>query len=198
MIKPSHFSVLSMCISLISLCIPNALAESNYHYGIAADTIKNVQSQVACSYGQKVNEKGLRTVGNLLLGVAEVPKGIINTTNDSNIFFGLTGGLLKGVINTTGRVLNGVVDLVTMPVPTKTFVYPEFSWENFDEDTRYGDLLRLDRCPENDAVIAKPVAMPKKQPVVITPPRQNLTPSGAYKDRSNQKLDTLFQRQMMK
>ncbi|MFK5950031.1 MAG: exosortase system-associated protein, TIGR04073 family, partial [Methylococcales bacterium] len=57
------------------------------------------------SYGDKVGKKALNSFSNLTTAVLEIPKNIINTTNESNIAYGITGGLFKGVIHTIGRVL---------------------------------------------------------------------------------------------
>ena len=73
----------------------------------------------------------------------EIPKNIINTTNDSNVAWGFVGGLAKGILNTVGRMMVGLTDLITFPLPTKPFIYPKYVWDDFDEDTTYGEVFRL-------------------------------------------------------
>lgn len=48
------------------------------------------------SYGSKVGNKALNGLSNIFTAVLEIPKNIINTTNDSNIAYGAVGGLAKG------------------------------------------------------------------------------------------------------
>lgn len=95
------------------------------------------------SYGSKVGNKALNGFANMATAVLEIPKNIINTSNDSNIAWGAVGGLMKGIINTTGRMFSGMIDFVTAPLPTKPFVYPAYIWDDFDEDTSYGKVFRL-------------------------------------------------------
>jgi putative exosortase-associated protein (TIGR04073 family) len=104
------------------------------------------------SYGSKVGHKFLNGFANIATGVLEIPKSVINTTNESNIVYGVFGGVLKGVINTGGRIVVGVVDLVTAPLPTKPIVYPRYVWDDFDADTTYGDVFRDDFDNDTDEV----------------------------------------------
>jgi putative exosortase-associated protein (TIGR04073 family) len=196
--KSNRLAVPLICAALMSVFPVTTLADGAVDYGAIAETADNLQSQAPCSYGRKINEKGLRSVANLLLSFPELPKGVINVTNDSNIFFGLTGGFLKGVINTSGRLAAGVVDLVTLPIPTKPIAYPLYAWEDFDQDTRYESLFRSDKCPNVDSVVAKPEPTPAKPAAVVTPPRPVIDNTSGYPDQNNQKIDTLFQQRMMK
>jgi len=196
MIKSNRFSLPLFCAALLSVHPSIGLAIDAVDYGAVAEVANRIQSQAPCSYGRKINEKGLRTVANLFLGLAEVPRGIVNVTNDSNIFFGLTGGLLKGVINTTGRLGAGVVDLMTLPVPTKPIVHPLYAWEDFDQDTRYDSLFRADKCPDDDAVVGRPVAAAK--PAVVQAPPGQPMPNRGIPEQNNRKIDTLFQQRMLK
>jgi putative exosortase-associated protein (TIGR04073 family) len=97
------------------------------------------------SYGDKVGLKTFNAFANLTTGWLEIPKNIINTTNQSNFFYGVFGGLLKGIVNAVGRMGAGVADLITFPLPTKSIARPVFIWDNFDVDTTYGDVFRLDK-----------------------------------------------------
>ncbi len=99
------------------------------------------------SYGDKVGEKALSGFTNINTALLEIPKNIINTTNESNVAFGFVGGLTKGLLNTMGRVMAGVADLVTAPIITKPIVRPDRIWDDFDTDTTYGQVFRLDNEP---------------------------------------------------
>ncbi len=94
------------------------------------------------SYGAKVGHKALNGFANIATGILEIPKNVINTTNQSNIVYGVFGGVLKGIINTGGRIVVGVTDLITAPLPTKPIVYPVYVWDDFDADTTYGEVFR--------------------------------------------------------
>jgi putative exosortase-associated protein (TIGR04073 family) len=71
------------------------------------------------SYGEKIGNKTLWSLSNMTLGILEVPKGIIKTSNDSNIAYGLTAGTFLGLINTVGRTGVGVIDFITFPLATR-------------------------------------------------------------------------------
>ncbi len=95
------------------------------------------------SYGSQVGNKALNGFANMTTAVLEIPKNIINTTNDSNVAWGTVGGLAKGILNTAGRIVTGMTDFVTAPLPTKPIVYPAYIWDDFDVDTSYGKAFRL-------------------------------------------------------
>lgn len=96
------------------------------------------------SYGSQVGHKALNGFVNLTTGILEIPKNIINTVNDSNIVLGSVGGLMKGIVHTLGRVGVGFTDLITAPIPTKPIAQPVYIWDDFDLDTTYGSVFRLE------------------------------------------------------
>ncbi len=100
------------------------------------------------SYGQAVGRKLGVGFANIVLSWVEIPKSMINGYNNSayesgvpGFAYGLTGGLVQGVVNTTGRVFTGVLDVVTFPLPTKPIPGPAFVWEDFRGDTHYGQAF---------------------------------------------------------
>ncbi len=102
------------------------------------------QESATPSYGEKVKAKAGSGVVNIVSAPVEIPKSIINTTNESNFIFGIVGGAVEGLLNTAGRVANGVSDLLTAPVPTRPVVYPERVWDDMNADTTYGDIFIAD------------------------------------------------------
>ena len=110
---------------------------------LASSTI--IADEQEQSYVSKVEKKALNGVTNIFTAFLEIPKSIINTTNESNLVYGLVGGSLKGAVNTIGRFITGVNDLATAPLPTKQVVSPAYIWDDFDVNTTYGDIFRLDR-----------------------------------------------------
>jgi len=95
------------------------------------------------SYGSKVGNKALNGFVNMTTSLLEIPKSIINVTNDSNLAFGAVGGFGQGVLNTFGRIIVGTMDVITAPIPTKQVVHPAYVWDDFDADTSYGEVFRL-------------------------------------------------------
>jgi putative exosortase-associated protein (TIGR04073 family) len=91
----------------------------------------------ADGYVSSVSEKFTRGVSNMFTGLGEVPKNIVNISNQTNPVIGSTGGLLVGTLNTLGRTASGVFDIVTSPLPTKSMVQPENVWTDFDKNTSY-------------------------------------------------------------
>ncbi len=100
-------------------------------------------------YGERFGHKIVNGLSNMTLSVLEIPKNIINTTNQSNIFYGLTGGLAKGIINMVGRTAAGATDFITSPLPTRQLVEPAYPWQDyFEKDTAYGKVFKMDTQPD--------------------------------------------------
>ena len=96
------------------------------------------------SYGSTIGNKALNGFANISTSVLEIPKSIINESNQSNVIWGFFGGAIKGIIQTTGRIGVGLADLITFPIPTKPIVHPAYVWDDFDVDTTYGEVFRLE------------------------------------------------------
>ena len=197
--KFSRFFVSLLFLGLVAAYAPMTQAEMQQQgYGNQASA--PVNSTQHRSYGSKVGNKALNAFANLTTSVLEIPKNIINTTNKSNIIYGAVGGLFKGLVNTAGRIGVGVADLVTLPLPTKPIAYPVYIWDDFDVDTTYGPVFRLDESRKTES---SAVQVPSTEPVVAAP--AVVTPKAAVVDRSeqygqetNRKLDTIFKKEMMK
>ena len=87
--------------------------------------------------GSPFVSKASHGVANIVTGMIEIPKNVTNITHDSNIFAGMTVGLLRGVVHGVSRTLIGVADLVSSPFAKHLYVSPGYGWERFSEDTRY-------------------------------------------------------------
>ncbi|MGZ8196407.1 MAG: exosortase system-associated protein, TIGR04073 family, partial [Methylosarcina sp.] len=135
-------------------------------------------------------------IANMLTGPLEIPKNVINTSNQSNVFYGIFGGGFKGIVHTAGRLAVGLADLVTFPLPTKPIAYPLYVWDDFDVDTTYGDAFRLQETQEvpQPEVVAPP-PQPAAVPSVPAPAAYQPPP---YSQETNKKLDMLFKKEMMK
>ncbi len=159
---------------------------------------QNTHPRVCGSYGEIVGHKALNAFGNLGGSVLELPKNVINTSNQSNVFYGFTGGLFKGIVNMAGRIGVGVADLVTIPLPTKPIAYPLYVWDDFDIDTTYGEAYRLYQCtpkPKPIVQATEPEPVIEPEPAIYTP--QPLETPEVYQD-TTRKIDRLFKEEMHK
>lgn len=95
------------------------------------------------SYGSTISTKLGSGFSNIALCFLELPKNIINTTNDTNLAFGVTGGALKGLLHTIGRAMAGTVDTLTFPIPTVPITAPPFAWQDYKTETRYNPLFKF-------------------------------------------------------
>jgi len=149
-------------------------------------------------YIRQVGDKALSGAANIISSPLEVPKSIINIYNypenyqDGNIIYGFVGGLLRGALDGTGRIITGTFDLVTAPLPTKPAMYPKYVWDDFDKTDTYGQVFRLVDNPK----IEPYVAPPPRPAVVQNTPIEDHTEE--YRQEINQNLDTMFKDKMMK
>jgi putative exosortase-associated protein (TIGR04073 family) len=197
--KFSRFFVFVLFTGLFTAYAPVTLADMQQqgYGGVAYMPAARAYETQHRSYGSKVGNKALNAFANLTTGVLEIPKNMINTSNQSNVIYGAIGGLFKGLVHTAGRIGVGIVDLVTIPLPTQPIAQPEYIWEDFDVDTTYGPIFRLDRSHEVEPpVVQAPVAAP----VVVAPaPKpEPIDNSKQYNQETNQKLDTFFKKEMKK
>lgn len=197
MTKTDRFFAPLLLTGLLAAYTPLTQADMQQQgYGDSSYTAAPLidRSHQPTTYGGKVGRKASSAFANLTTSWLEVPKNIINTTNQSNVFYGIVGGLFKGLVNMAGRLGVGVADLVTIPLPTKPIAYPVYIWEDFDVDTTYGDVFRLDTTeppqPKPVAVV-EPAAPVAPQPV--EPP-----PVDGYSKETNKALDNFFKKEMMK
>jgi putative exosortase-associated protein (TIGR04073 family) len=95
------------------------------------------------AYGEAIATKLGAGFANVVLGPAELPKNVINTTNEGNLALGLTAGVLKGVLHMLGRAMAGVVDVMTFPLPTEPLTTPQYVWDDFKVETRYNPLFKM-------------------------------------------------------
>jgi|APLak6261672214_1056088.scaffolds.fasta_scaffold00941_2 putative exosortase-associated protein (TIGR04073 family) len=191
--------------SLFAACAPVTQAETQQQgYGMTAYAPSAQRGiypnqSFGDSYGSKVGNKALNSFANLTAGILEIPKNIINTTNESNVFYGIVGGVFKGVVVMAGRLGVGVADLVTIPLPTKPIAYPLYVWDDFDVDTSFGPVFRLDQSPEEEAIVQAPIPQPVvAAPAPVAPKPEPIDNSKQYNQETNQKLDEVFKKRMKK
>jgi putative exosortase-associated protein (TIGR04073 family) len=161
-------------------------------------------------YIRQVGDKALNGFTNVVTGPLELPKSIINQVNynysnnmgssygngnnnepDDNIVYGIFGGVISGALNATGRIMTGVTDLVTAPLPTKPIVQPRYVWDDYDKTNSYGQVFRLVDNPPIEPYVAPP-----PRPVAVVAPIDSQTQH--YSDQTNQNLDAYFKHEMQK
>ena len=76
-------------------------------------------------------------LGNAATGFLELPKNIVLTTQEDNIAYGMTTGLVSGIMHTVGRTVIGVFDVATFWIPTPPSIQPGFIWEDFSTESSY-------------------------------------------------------------
>ncbi len=130
-----YFSLTVLCGATLTACSTTAPQQS----------LQQTPQPYVRSYELVVADKALHGFANVTTGFLEIPKNMINLTNeeDSNIMFGVFGGAIKGVVDSVGRMGAGAVDLITAPLPTKPIAQPQYIWQDFDADTTYGKAFRL-------------------------------------------------------
>jgi putative exosortase-associated protein (TIGR04073 family) len=95
------------------------------------------------TYGQTMGRKLGAGFSNIGLGFFELPKNVINTTNEVNMAAGTTLGVAKGLIFMCGRAMAGVIDVLTFPLPTEPITTPVYVWEKLDTDTRWNPIFKM-------------------------------------------------------
>ena len=138
--KVRYFCVM-LCLGNVIAYAPLIQADSS----MLSNRINTASVSPPISYGEKIADKGLNALANLTTAPLEIPKSVINTMNQSNFFYGLVGGFVKGIVNMLGRTGIGVADLITLPIPTSPIISPRYVWDDFDKETTYGEVMRLDK-----------------------------------------------------
>src|SRR3982751_7142647 len=92
---------------------------------------------MAESYPQKAGGKLANGIANAVSGILEIPKTMIITTRTEGPVYGLTVGLMAGILHTLGRTIYGVVDTATFLIPTKPLVDPNYISNDPDRITSY-------------------------------------------------------------
>jgi putative exosortase-associated protein (TIGR04073 family) len=146
------------------------------------------------SYGDKVAEKAWSGFVNMNSAPLEIPKNIINVTNESNVAFGFIGGTTKGILNTVGRFMSGLADVVTAPIITQPIVQPERIWHDFDAETTYGPVFRLDNEPNGFEFVKETGDKEKAVVIEDSPNCAAAIERSANCEAANQEVKTKFNR----
>lgn len=107
---------------------------------VLSGALMTAQSAQAEGYFSAFGNKLSQGFSNMATGFIEIPKNIINVTDEDNIFVGMTWGLLRGTVHGVGRTLVGGVEFISAPIPSSEFAAPAYVWQRFSEDSRYFGL----------------------------------------------------------
>ncbi len=91
----------------------------------------------ASTYPDRIGTKLGNGMANIVTGIVEIPKAIINGNRNQGAAYAATAGFMTGMVHMMGRTLLGAADLVTFMIPTKPIITPAFVWQNFNQDTGY-------------------------------------------------------------
>ena len=218
MISFRQFTLVALPMALFSWQMPVFAVDDYYQQQLQNEKLLKRQLELQSSmerdrYFRQAGDKALNGFTNVVTGPLELPKSIINYTNhasynygnnfnggnysnndpDDNIIYGIFGGIISGSINATGRIMTGVTDLITAPLPTKPIVQPKYVWDDFDKNNSYGPVFRLVDNPPIEPYIAPP---PRPVAAVVHTPIDDRTEQ--YSQQTNQNLDNYFQEEMQK
>ncbi|MDD2738226.1 MAG: exosortase system-associated protein, TIGR04073 family [Methylomonas lenta] len=107
---------------------------------VLSGALLTVPTAQAESYMKGFSNKVSQGLANIAFGFAELPKNVINISDDQNIFVGMTWGVIRGTAQGVTRTLIGGAELLTSPIPTSDYASPAYVWDRFSEDSRYFGL----------------------------------------------------------
>ena len=102
------FFVFTMVLLLI-------FGSSSFVFAKQADTTTTDSS--VTTYRNQIGEKAARGTKNILFGWTELPKRVVDITNETkNPIWGLFAGTFQGTLKAVARTFSGVVDVLTCPI----------------------------------------------------------------------------------
>ena len=78
------------------------------------------QAATAGSYFTMSGEKLVCGVTNVATGFVELPKNVILKSQQEGVIYGVTVGLVTGIMHSVGRTVIGALDVVTFIIPTNS------------------------------------------------------------------------------
>jgi len=91
------------------------------------------------SYPARIGGKLGIGLMNASTGIIELPKSMMVESSKEGIAMGLSVGFIKGLTNMLGRSFFGMLDVVSFPLPTKPMITPAVVFQDFAEETTYGN-----------------------------------------------------------
>ena len=105
-----------LVIAAMSMAIPAVLLAETANFTPANRSDSREAERGPAARG-RATEKAENGVRNILFGWTDVPRSIIQVTQESeNPFWGITAGTFKGLGKALPRTISGVADTVTFPL----------------------------------------------------------------------------------
>ncbi|HVW65068.1 MAG TPA: exosortase system-associated protein, TIGR04073 family [Nitrosospira sp.] len=98
---------------------------------------------MADSYVENAGGKLADGAANAAGALLEIPKNIKIASAEKGPLYGMTAGVVAGVLHTIGRTVYGVVDMATFMIPTSSMVDPVYAWTDFDRLTTYRAAVQM-------------------------------------------------------
>lgn len=95
------------------------------------------QHDTTRNYPAAAGEKLVNGIANAATGFVELPKTMILTSQREGAAYGLTIGLVTGILHALGRTVFGALDAATFFIPTAPTVRPYYVWQDFNKETTY-------------------------------------------------------------
>lgn len=95
------------------------------------------QAAASGSYFSMSGEKLVSGVTNVATGFVELPKNVILKSKQEGVLYGVTAGLVTGIMHSVGRTVIGALDVATFIIPTNPTVNPHYVWQDFSRETTY-------------------------------------------------------------
>lgn len=97
----------------------------------------------ADSYPENATSKLGSGAANAVSGLVEIPKNVMIASREEGPLYGMTFGLVAGILHTVGRTIYGVLDIATFMIPTQPLVEPNYIWNDFDKATIFKSAVQL-------------------------------------------------------
>ena len=98
---------------------------------------------MADSYPENAASKLGNGAANAVSGLVEIPKNVMIGSREEGLLYGVTFGLVAGILHTVGRTIYGVLDIATFMIPTQPLVEPNYIWNDFDKMTIFKSAVQL-------------------------------------------------------
>lgn len=98
---------------------------------------------MADSYPENAVSKLGNGAANAVSGLVEIPKNVMIASREEGPLYGMTFGLVAGILHTVGRTIYGALDMATFMIPTQPLVEPNYIWNDFDKMTIFNPAVQL-------------------------------------------------------
>ena len=114
-----------------------------YLWILAVSCLLLPNAAMADNYVEKAGGKFVNGAANAAGALLEIPKNIKIGSREKGPLYGMTAGVVAGVLHTIGRTVYGVADMATFMIPTSPLVDPEYVWNDFGTMTTYRAAVQM-------------------------------------------------------